>query len=205
MKWLDIEQNTDEWFAVRAGRLGGSSVKHVMANYGKAFGDPAHRLALKLAIEQETNQYITDTYFNKHMLRGQEEEPIARKLYEDTTFSEVYNGGYYIYADDMGCSPDGNVYKDGLIEIKSRMYHIHAANIRRGKYDPSDKWQLVYDLLCSNRDWIDYNSFCLSYPKKTKLFIDRVRAVDVSNEISMVKTRVDEFRKLIDEKRKLIK
>jgi len=200
--WIDIQQNDDDWLQLRCGRVGGSSIKHVMANYGKAFGPPAQRLALKIAIEQDTGKYINDTYFNEHMARGHEEEPVARKLYEESTFSEVRNGGYYIFKDDMGSSPDGNVYSDGIIEIKSRMYHIHRDNIKRGKHDPADKWQCIYNLQCSQREWIDYISFCNAYFRHERIFIDRIYHKNVLEEIKMIEIRMDEFRKLIDKFRR---
>ena len=52
MKFLDIQQNTDDWLQLRVGKIGGSSIGTIMACFGKAFGDPAHKLAIKLAVEQ---------------------------------------------------------------------------------------------------------------------------------------------------------
>ena len=40
-EFIDIDQNTDEWFALRGGRLTSSKLGVVMANYSKAFGEPA--------------------------------------------------------------------------------------------------------------------------------------------------------------------
>ena len=41
MKFHDVEQNTDEWLNLRIAKITGSSISKIMANYGKAFGDPA--------------------------------------------------------------------------------------------------------------------------------------------------------------------
>ena len=38
--WIDIQQNTDSWLDLRAGKVSGSSIGKIMANYGKAFGEP---------------------------------------------------------------------------------------------------------------------------------------------------------------------
>lgn len=46
MIWHDVDQNSDEWMALR-GRVGGSSIGKIMANYGKAFGQPAQDLAVR--------------------------------------------------------------------------------------------------------------------------------------------------------------
>ena len=38
-EFIDIEQNSDEWYELRAGKLTSSKLGLVMANYGKAFGE----------------------------------------------------------------------------------------------------------------------------------------------------------------------
>ncbi len=45
-----IEQNTPEWLELRAGKATGSAIPKIMANDGKAFGEPAKRLAVEIAI-----------------------------------------------------------------------------------------------------------------------------------------------------------
>ena len=64
MIFHDVEQNTDEWFALRAGMLTGSGFGKIMANYGKAFGDPAKKYAANIAIEQITGTPISSDYSN---------------------------------------------------------------------------------------------------------------------------------------------
>lgn len=208
MKWVDVAQNEEDWYRLRAGRLGGSEIKHVMAHYGKAFSDKAKDLAVKIAIEQHNGEPIENSFSNEHMERGHEEEPIARKKYEDITFCEVSDGGYYIFSDCEGCSPDGLVYDDGLVEIKSRIYKTHHRNWKRGSFDPQDKWQLFYNLRCSGRDWIDYVTYCSSYFKPMeagdedrRLFVDRVYRKDISEEINMIEKRMESFKRLIDSNR----
>ena len=41
--WHDVEQNTDEWQALRLGKATASSFVCFMANDGKAFGYPAKK------------------------------------------------------------------------------------------------------------------------------------------------------------------
>lgn len=108
MPWIDIQQNTDEWLNLRLGKVTGSSIGTIMANFGKAFGNPAKNLAVNLAIEQITGVYQGGNYKNDHMDRGHLEEPLARNLYEETYFVDVLNGGFY---DNIitGCSPDGRI------------------------------------------------------------------------------------------------
>jgi len=204
MQWHDVPQNTDEWMDMRIGRIGGSSIKYIMANFGKAFGNPAHKFALQMAQEQIDHKPHGDDYSNDDFDRGHEYEPVARDKYEETTFSEVSNGGYYTEGPDIGISPDGRVYDDGLIEIKTRKQHIFFDTIRRGKYDPSEKWQLFFNLKVSGREWIDYVEYCPEFIEGKRLFIDRLYAKDIKDEFSMIDTRLAEFRALVEEKKAVI-
>ena len=146
LKFIDVRQNTDEWFDLRAGKLTSSKFGTIMANYGKAFGEPAKKYAVSIAIEQITGKRIEGQSFsNEHTERGHAQEPVARSLYEEETFCDVTNGGFW-EGDFMGCSPDGMV-GNGCIEIKSVVSHVHYANVKRGSVDPSYKWQCIGNLM----------------------------------------------------------
>lgn len=195
--WHDIQQNTDEWMELRSGRIGGSSIGKVMANYGKAFGDPAHSEALRIALTKINGYVPCQTYSNEHMERGHEQEPIARALYEDKYFCAVSNGGYFEHDEYTGVSPDGLVYDQGIIEIKSTIASTYFATIKRGSYDPKYTWQLCLELMVSGRKWIDYVEYCSEFPQGKNLFVHRITVDDLYDNINMVKIRMSEFKKLV--------
>lgn len=204
--WIDVEQNTEEWEALRVGRVGGSSIKHIMANFGEPFGKPAHDYALQIALEQIDGRPHGSDYTNEHFDRGHAQEPVARALYEDETFCEVSPGGYYTEGDDIGVSPDGRVYDDGLIEIKSRIVaSVFYESLRRGAYNPADKWQLFFNLKVSGRDWIDYVEFCAEFPEGKRLIIQRLTASHFKERFDEIDTRLSEFRELVSEKKQVVK
>ncbi len=189
----DIEQNTDEWLDLRVSNLTGSTVKEVMANYGKAFGEPAKKRAISLARERVTGKRsIIPTFKNAHMERGHEQEPIARRLYEEANFVTVSNGGFFEVG-GLGCSPDGLVFNDGLIEIKSVIDTVHYKTIERGGFDPAYKWQIYFNLMVTGREWIDFISFCADYPEETQLYTHRTYAKDCAEYFVKIKLRVSEF------------
>jgi hypothetical protein len=199
MRFLDIDQNEDEWLDARIAKLTGSGCSKIMANYGKAFGDPAKRYAVQIAVEQLTGKRSnSDNYSNSHMERGHEQEPVARALYEDQYFVDVTNGGFFD-CDLSGCSPDGLVGNDGIIEIKSVISHIHYANIKRGGIDPSYKWQIYFNLLKTERQWIDFVSYCADFPPEKQLYIHRINKLDCENEFKMIADREKQFFSLVDE------
>lgn len=199
----DVEQNTDEWFLLRSGKLTSSKMGTVMAKYGQSFGEPAKKYAVNIAIEQITGNAISSNYTNDHMQRGHDQEPVARMIYEDLFFCDVTNGGFF-ESEFVGCSPDGLVDTDGLIEIKSVISSIHFANIKRQDLDPAYKWQCIANLYFTGRQWIDFVSYCEDFPEGKNLFVKRLHAKDLANEFDMINTRILEFKKLVESTKQLI-
>jgi len=203
MIFHDIEQNSDEWLGMRAGKLTGSAFSKIMANYGKAFGNPAKNLAMNIATERVTQKPIGSGYSNEHMERGHEQEPIARMLYEDELFCEVDNGGFFDCG-NVGCSPDGRVGGDGLIEIKSVIPNIHLATVKRQSYDPTYRWQLIGNLYYTQRDYIDFVSYCADFPEGKRLFVCKLERKQLELEFDQLIKRVSEFMVLVDEYQSVI-
>jgi hypothetical protein len=202
-EFIDVEQNSDEWFELRAGRLTSSKLGVVMANYGKAFGEPAKKYAVNIAIEQITGEPIPSTFTNAHMERGHEQEPIARELYENNTFSDVTNGGFFDCG-FIGCSPDGMVYDDGVIEIKSVIASVQFANVKRGSVDPAYYWQCVGNLKFTGRQWLDFVSYSSEFPVDRQLFVYRIYAADLAAEFDKINMRVNEFKNLVAQSKEII-
>jgi hypothetical protein len=174
-----------------------------MANYGKAFGDPAKKYAVSIALGQITGKVDPLGYSNEHMERGHEDEPLARMAYEAQTFTIVKNGGFF-FDGDQGCSPDGLISTTGATEIKSAIPSIHFERIRKQSYDSSYKWQLINNMKLPGLEWIDFVSYCKSFPDDKKLFIVRLYANQFKEEYKMIDTRLSEFRELIEETKQTI-
>jgi len=192
----DIEQNTECWWEMRAGKITGSAISKIMANNGKAFGEPAKKLAVNLAIEQITGKAIPSGYSNAHMERGHEQEPIARALYEEATFCDVLNGGFYDN-EITGCSPDGLVDADGVIEIKSVIASVQYATLKRGDIDPAYRWQVSFNLRETGREWIDYVSYCSEFPDGKQLIVHRRTKADLAADFEEMAERIELFERVI--------
>lgn len=200
MKWHDVQQNTDAWQALRCGKATASSFALFMANDGKAFGDPAKRLALQIALEQITGRKAEHGFSNEHTERGHEQEPVARMLYEDERFTTVTNGGFFDWG-DYGDSPDGLVGGDGVVEIKSVIASTHYATLQRGSFDPAYRWQLVGHLDCTGRDWVDFISFCSDFPEERQLIVYRADRDMFKEELKRLQERRALFLELVKETR----
>jgi len=203
MIWHDVEQNTPEWNSLRVGRITSSPLSKVMANFGRAFGEPAKKYAAELALGQITGKVSSGGYTNGHMDRGHEEEPLAREAYEDRYMTVVTNGGFYA-TEDTGSSPDGLCGDDGMVEIKSAIIPIHYARIAKQSFDAAYKWQLSSALLFSGRDWIDFISYCADFPEGKQIYVYRCQREDFTTEFEQIGIRLDEFRALIQSAKDVI-
>ena len=198
MRFHDVQQNTEEWEALRLGKATASNFSCFMANEGKAFGDPAKRYALQIALEIMTGQKAAHSFSNEHTERGHEQEPIAKMLYEEETFCTVSNGGFFDW-DSYGDSPDGLVGEDGVIEVKSVIAPTHYATLTRGSFDPSYRWQLIGHLDCTGRQWVDFISYCADFPQGQQLIVHRLWRRDVEDEIKRLRARRTEFLGLVNQ------
>jgi hypothetical protein len=196
MKWHDVEQNSPEWDALRLGKATASGYSKFMANYGNAFGDPALRYALQIALERVTGNKAEYSFRTDDMERGHEQEPIARMLYEEQTFTDVTNGGFFDWG-NYGDSPDGLIDSDGVLEIKCVIAPVHHANIRRGKPDPTYKWQIVGHFDGTGRDWVDFASYCSDYPEHQQLVVYRAYRNELQTELAQLAERRAQFLELV--------
>lgn len=204
MIFHDVQQNTDEWQELRRGKATSSNFACIMANEDKAFGDPAKRYALQLALEIETGRKAEYSFSNTHMERGHEQEPIARMLYEDMYFVDVSNGGFFDWG-DYGDSPDGLVGEDGGVEIKSVIASTHYATLQRKSFDPAYTWQLIGHLDCTGREWFDFVSYCSDFPEDKQLIVHRLYRHDYLDEIERLRKRRADFLGLVQQTLLVIK
>jgi len=203
MKYYDINQNSEEWFDMRSGRITSSAVAKVMANFGKAFGEPAKAYAAHIALERFNGKKIEKDYYTSSVMeRGTELEPVARNEYEINEMVEVKNGGFF-EKDTLGDSPDGLVGENGVIEIKCVIPSTHFKTLKKGGYPSSYKWQIHFHMLVTGRDWCDFISYCPDFPEAKQLYVFRV---DKDTELQkQMLERIAEFELLIEENINLLK
>jgi hypothetical protein len=199
--WLDIIQNSDEWFNLRLGKATSSNFGKIMANYGKAFGNPAIEYGQRIALEKVTGvRDETSSYSNAFMERGNELEPLAIDAYEQENFVEVLNGGFNDCG-FLGDSPDGNI-GNGCLEVKSVIPNVQWKRIKKGGYDTSYKWQIQGHLWLGEKEWCDFVSYCPEMPEKHRLYTFRVYP-DLQM-IEQMKVRLAEFEEEVNNNVKLI-
>lgn len=206
--FIDVIQNTEEWFDLRLKKITSSNFAKIMANNGKAFGNPAIEYAQKIALEYVTGKRDERSGFrSSYMEDGAELEPVAIELYERETLYNVTNGGFNIQEADhkilLGDSPDGNVGKDGCIEVKTVIPNTQWKRIKKGGIDNAYKWQIHGHIWIGEKQWCDFISYCPEMPINKQLHIVRVeRDEDI---IETMNIRISEFKKEVLKNIELLK
>mgnify|MGYP003680133378 CR=1 FL=1 len=210
--WIDVKQNTDEWFGMRVGKITSSKFSTIMANEGKAFGNPAVEYAEKLALERVTGKRDESASLSsKYLDRGHELEPDALKLYEFEQLCTVTNGGFNTNGENingldgnLGDSPDGVVLEDnGSVEVKSVIPKTHWKRLKKGGIDTSYKWQIQGHIWLGNYDYCDFVSYCPEMPDGKRLFVERV-LLDV-DMITRLNKRIIQFELMIEKNIEILK
>lgn len=176
---IDCMQGSPAWCAARAGRLTGSVASAILATL-KTGGEPAARrdLRTQLALERITGGPIAeDSYTNADMARGTALEPAARAAYEQRSGALVRQVGFLQHPELLaGCSPDGLIDDDGLLEIKCPRPANHLRLIRAGTVPSEHLAQITHNLWIAGADWCDYVSYCPLFPAPLDLIVIRVLA-----------------------------
>lgn len=172
-----VEQRSDEWHSLRLGQFTASRAADLM-NVLKS-GKPGVRreeLIAQLVAERLSGAPF-ETADSYAMRRGRELEDEALGEYIITTGANVVEQAY-VKAEDLpntGCSPDGLVGGDGLVEVKCPLNaskHLNA--LRFGSHADKYNWQVQHQMMVTGREWCDVVSYHPQFPPELRLAIKRV-------------------------------
>lgn len=171
----EIIQGSDEWKALRLGKVTASRVADVIAKTKSGYSTSRANYAAQLIAERLTG-VPAESYTNAAMAHGTETEPEARSAYEfyqGVTVQEVAFV-HHPMIDQAGCSPDGLIGSDGLVEIKCPNTATHLEILLGqavpGKYEA----QMQFQMACCGRAYCDFVSYDPRMPENMRLFIKRV-------------------------------
>jgi putative phage-type endonuclease len=170
-----IEQGTPEWQALRIGKLTASRVADMLATVKTGESMSRKNLRADLIAERLTNNK-TDSYTNSAMNWGVETEPQARVAYEVFSYNFVDQVAFVDHPtiQNFGCSPDGLVGDDGLIEIKCPNTSTHLEYIETRKPPSKYMTQMMSQMSVTGRKWCDFVSFDPRLPDGLKLLVVRI-------------------------------
>jgi len=101
----------------------------------------------------------TDAYTSEAMQHGIDTESDARAIYELETGNAVKEIGFIEVGEHVGCSPDGLVGDDGLLEIKCPKEAEHLRTFITENIQSKYVWQMQMQMLLTERKWCDFVSF----------------------------------------------
>lgn len=169
-----VEQGSDRWKQLRCGQITASRAKDVIAMTKK--GEAANRrdYRTEILVERLTGVPV-EQYVSKEMLWGKQQEPFARSAYEIYAAVFVDQVGFVVHANIpfFGCSPDGLVGDDGMIQIKCGNRTTHLAWMQSGVVPIEHIPQMLAELAVTGRKWIDFVSYHPEFPEHLQLFVRR--------------------------------
>ena len=192
-----IEQGTPEWFAMRLGKVTASRITDVLAKVKTGEAVTREDYRTELVVQRLTNQ-PSETFTNPAMEWGVEQEPMARIAYEAqaNVFVEQVSFVEHPTIEWFGCSPDGLVGEDGLLEIKCPSSKNHIKYLLGGKPPAKYVPQMQCQMAVTGRKWCDFVSYDPRLPEDLQLFVVRLER-DVSFIMSM-EEEVDKFLKEVN-------
>lgn len=186
--YVDVEQQSPEWFEMRKGLVTGSMVRQAIAKMKTqpktgptAYMKCREDYMIDIVATRLTG-VMSDRYVSKAMEEGIEREPDALMAYESATGAMVAPGGFVLHPEIewYGTSPDGLVGDSIVIEAKcptqaTHMRYIIEAQEAKNKnlpYVPDEYLpQVKSHLSCSTREMAHFISFNSDFPKNLRLLI----------------------------------
>lgn len=161
----DIAQGTPEWLQLHTGIPTASRFDRLITPKKHEFSKAAEGFAVELATERLLGFPMSFAGNNSDwMERGSALESEARRWYAFTQEVDVREVGF-VFTDDRraGCSPDGLVGEDGILEIKCPSAHVHIGHLL-GRTNPVTDTQAQGQLYVTGRQWVDCLSYCPRQP-----------------------------------------
>lgn len=167
MVYHELLQGSEEWLAARCGLLTASEMKLIVtpSTLKPARNEKASAHLYEL-LAQRITKHVDPRYVSDDMLRGHEDEVIARELYSNR-YAPVEEIGFMTnnqWGFTIGFSPDGLVGEDGFIEIKSRRSKFQVETILSGQCPAEYQFQIQTGFLVSGRKFCDFVSFSAGLP-----------------------------------------
>lgn len=180
---FDVEQRSEEWYELRRGALTSSNFATIMSSPQDPEGlGMRKRLLYRLAGEQLTG-VVAETYTSKAMDRGTEMEPAARAFYRRTRFAEMREVGFVRrtihkpFSEPLvvGCSPDGFVDPDGVLQIKTMIPELLIPIAEKGArgFPSEHRAQCQGELWVTGRAWNDLMIFYEGMPVAPTFRLER--------------------------------
>ena len=192
---IAVEQGTPEWHQLRLGKVTASRVADILAKTKTGPSASRNNYLIELALQRVTKA-LEESYTNSAMEWGIQTEPQARVAYEVKTNNFVDQVAFIDHPTiaNFGCSPDGLVGSDGLIEIKCPNSATHWSYIKDNA--PPNKYfiQMQAQMAVTGAKWCDFVSFDPRMPERSQLLI-----VNVPRDPEFISSMEEEIKQFLSE------
>jgi len=197
MKYHNIDQNSEEWFALRLGKFTTSTFKNLFSKETTiGYQKEINRVVFEVLTGKQPESFTND-----YMQRGSELEPLAREAYEAEKLEIVQNGGFWEFDEWTGSSPDGLIGDDGVLEIKCPAFNTMIEYLTKQRLPSEYFYQVHGQMFVTGRQWCDF----VAYHPDLPIFIKRIEASEEVNQqirealdkaIKQVQMKIDKIKKL---------
>ena len=189
MEIVDVEQNSDAWKAIKAGKVSASRISDLLAG-GKGLTRAAYMN--DLLVERLTGEF-TEGFESADTRRGKELEPQARAAYAFVRRVEIRQVGFVLHPRiaGAGSSPDGLIGDDGGLEIKCPKAANHLEYLDGGTLPKTYRDQIQFNISTTGRAWWDFASFHPAFPAGMDLHVRRIERDD--RAIAEMETEIVRF------------
>lgn len=151
---LYMPQRSDDWHIARSGSITASAIESIQQPRAR------ETYINKLLAEMLTGEK-EPFVMNAAIQRGIDFEQAARERYIKESGNSVKEVGF-VYSDEsrrIGCSPDGLVGDDGLVEFKCPNSSTHISYRRDNSVPKKYVLQIQHQLYVTGRQWCDFMSW----------------------------------------------
>jgi hypothetical protein len=165
MKVIECEQYSPLWWQVRRGVPTASEFGSILTPKTMKLAAAADAYICRLIGDAFDLAYPRPSFTNAEMRHGTEAEPESRHWYEMETDTTVQQVGFCTTDDGrFGCSPDGLIGDDGVLELKNPSPGTHVAYLMDGGLPAEYRAQCHGHLIVTGRAWCDFLSYCPGLP-----------------------------------------
>jgi len=205
-KILTMEQGSLEWDMARLGKVTGSRVDKCLA---KKTTQGYQTIKAEIIAERLTNQ--AKSFTAPAVAWGKENEAMARREHALISSWEIVEVGFVELNENMGCSPDGLINDDGMVQYKCpKNSDVHIKTLLSQAVPKEYFPQLQWELFTTGRQWTEFVSFDPRMPEELRLCVLHVKADydyqkamlmavegflgDMENDLAKLQEMIDEIR-----------
>jgi hypothetical protein len=199
MKIIPCQQRTSAWFQAHCANVTASSMGSVLDFTQKGAAGAKRKIYFRQKLaELLTGIAVQNNYVSFEMEEGIEKEPLGIAAYESEEETMVQPIGFALHDTiaRFGCSPDGLVGEDGLLELKCPKAGTHLQYLLDGCVPDLYLPQIRAQLSVTGRAWCDFASFCPELPKPLQLMVIRFERTDA--DMKLIGEAVNKFNGEID-------